>query len=132
MIRLPTDKIGSLERGAEVVFCVSNGVFGRTQTQTGQVVRLTPTQVVVRYASSGRTIEVRFRKADGLVVGQSYGYLMDPENPGTIQQLNHERRNRRRLQIDALADRWARDRDNLDVLRKLQHVITEYLDAEES
>jgi hypothetical protein len=41
-----------------------------------------------------------------------------------------ERRRRRQQSIDALAARWSRNRDDLDLLRQLQVAIGKYLDAE--
>ena len=130
MIRLPADQIDALKQGAQVVFAHSHGTFGRTQVQTGEVVRLTPTQIVVRYAEAGRTIELRFRKKDGLIFGERYGYLLDPREPDTAQRLSSQLRNRRRWQIDALAQRWTKDRNDLEALRELHNAIGKYLDAE--
>lgn len=128
--RLPADQIASLEVGDRVTFETSAGGFSYSQLQTGKVVRLTPKQVIVQYAVGDRTILTRFRKADARKVGEGYGELLDPTHPRTVDRLARDRRDRRQRYIDALAHRWPRERDNLNVLRELQTAVGEYLDAE--
>jgi hypothetical protein len=128
--RLPADKIAALEPGALVTLESSIGAFSGIQLRTGKVVRLTAKQIVVHYESAGRTIETRFRKEDAGKVGKGYGYLLDPEHPSTVSRLDRDRREGRRQTILTLADRWSRQRDNLDLLQQLQAAIGEHLDAE--
>lgn len=128
--RLPADQIASLEPGDTVIIESSIGTFARSQVRTGKVAKLTAKQVVVHYPGVRGTTEVRFRKQDAGQVGDGYGYLLDPTHPTTVDRLARDRRESRRQQIDALAGRWSRERDNLNLLRQLHTAVGEYLDAE--
>jgi hypothetical protein len=129
--RTTTDQLAALVPGDVVTFEVNEG-FRDTAVQTGTEVKLTPTQLVVHYqGANDRTIEVRYRRQDGRRIGGSYGdWLIDPTHPRTVQVAEASARRRRQRRIDSLADRWARERENLDLLRRLQVAIGEYLDAE--
>lgn len=127
--RLRDDKLSILAPGDSVIFEVNRG-WARADFTTGTVAKLTPKQIVVHYGGPRGTVEVRFRRADGRVIGNGYGFLLDPEHEYTVSALKRGRQSRRQQQIDSLAGRWSRERDNLDVLRDLQVAIGEYLDAE--
>lgn len=130
--RMPADKLAELEPGAQVLVEQSRDGWTRTEIHIGKVVKVTPKQLVVHYPGYNGTIEARFRRDDAQKIGSGRGELLDPEHPTTVRDLAVRNREKRQKAIDNLADRWARERDNLDLLRRLQVAIGEYLDGEET
>lgn len=129
--QLPAAQVAALDSGDSVLFETAGASsWSPANLRSGTVAKLTAKQVVVHYAGPRGTVEVRFRRDDGRQVGTGYGTLLDPLHPRNVERLTESRHRARQQAIDNLADRWARERDNLDLLRRLQVAISEYLDAE--
>jgi hypothetical protein len=126
---MPAEKLAALEPGDTVIVERSVTGWTRSELKTGRVAKLTPKQIVVHYPGTNGTVEARFRRTDGQRVGER-GAILDPEHPSTVRDIAAHNRESRRRAIDGLAERWTRARDNLDLLRRLQVAISEYLDAE--
>lgn len=128
---LPAAEVDALVAGNQVIFeTYRSSLSSSTEVFAAKVAKTTPKQIVVHYPGHHGTIEVRFRREDGGRIGEHRGQLLDPAHPKTLELLARKRQERRRQTIDALAARWTRERDNLDVLRQLNVAISGYLDAE--
>ena len=65
--------------GDALAWIGDDGWYRRQSASVGVVVKLTPTQIVVR--SGERRVEYRFRRATGSMVGSQFTYLHDQNEP---------------------------------------------------
>lgn len=119
--RLTTEQLAALAPGDRVTI-ESGSDFGRRRYTTGTVLRITTSCIVVRI---GRYLE-EYRLRDGIRTGGGgRAELVDLEGQAAASEAR-----RRTSHIDVLYREWARDRTDVDRLRRLHEAIGACLDAE--
>jgi hypothetical protein len=120
---LSPDAVAALQVDDTVVW--NDGDSWANRLITAKVVRLTPTQVIVKRGER----EVRFRK-DGRMIGDRWTNLLDPNHPATRAIALESQRQAKRARISQKANAWLRNTrgpDGDNVLQDLRAAINDYL-----
>lgn len=124
--RLTPEELADLAPGDTVSIEIARDLR-RTRHRVGTVVRVTATYVFVSSKGpGGGTYQERFGLRDGLRVG-GLGHAELVHRDGQEPALGEVRRRSR--SIDLLYHQWARDRRDVDTLRRLHAAIGSFLDG---
>jgi len=125
--RLTVDQLAALSPGDSVTI-ESGADSGRPRYASGTVIRRTATHVVIRSTTRhGGVYQEQYRLRDGIRDGR--GGPAELIHLPALDTVSTEQR-QQLLRVDALFREWARDRTDVDKLRRLHHVISECLDEE--
>ena len=125
--RLSPDQLAASAPGDAVT--IESGVdSGRSRYACGTVIRRTATHLVIRSTTRhGGVYQEQYRLRDGIRDGG--GGRAELVNLPAFDTVSTGRR-QQLLGVDALFREWARDRTDVDKLRRLHHLIGECLDEE--
>jgi hypothetical protein len=122
--RLTAEQLADLAPG-DVVTIESAADFGKPRHSMGTVVRIEARHIVVSWRSArGVPYLHRYGRRDGVRVGG--GHRAELVHQEATDSAPAEQR-RRLLRIDALYREWARDRGDVDRLRRLHEAISDCL-----
>jgi hypothetical protein len=125
--RLTAEQLAALAPG-EVVTIESAAEFSRPRHSMGTVVRIEAGHIVVAWPSArGVPYLHRYGRRDGVRVGG--GHRAELVHQEATASAPAERR-RQLLRIDALYREWARNRGDIDRLRRLHEAITDCLERD--
>ena len=125
--RLSAEQLAALAPGDSVTI-ESGADSGRPRYASGTVIRRTATHLVIRYTTKhGGVYQEQYRLKDGNRDGG--GGRAELVNLPAFDTVPTEQR-QQLLRVDALFREWARDRTDVDKLRRLHAAIGECLEEE--